>query len=293
MITGLPRRVLFGLATNSQFESLVRSNRFTEDLAYRAAKRYVAGITLDEALETVRHLIEVGFGVTLDLFGEGVEDELGAAAVVDGYREAVSAVADINGDVYLEIVPSHLGLDISLDMCRRHVEQLVELLPPGARLEISAEESWRTPHIMDLTVALVEAGAPALATVQANLRRSANDVDRLIAAQVPIRLVKGAYLEAPDVAYPWGEQTDIAYVRLAHQIHAGGVGLALATHDPVIREALLGVLDNATVEMLHGVRRDDAVQLLERGHSVRIYACYGQSWFRYWMRRVAEAQGSP
>jgi proline dehydrogenase len=288
----LTRKLLFGLATNSQFEALVRSNRVTEGLAFRAAERYVAGRTLDEALETVRRLTGAGFGVTLDLFGEGAEDERGAARVVDGYRAAATALADLGGDVYLEIVPSNLGLDLGLDVCRRHVEQLVELLPPGARLEISAEESWRTPRIMDLTFALADAGAPVLATVQANLRRSAGDVDRLIEAGVPVRLVKGAYLEASDVAHPWGDPTDIAYLRLAHQINAGGAGLVLATHDPVIREAVLAAVDEASVEMLLGVREDDAVQLLERGHSVRIYACFGSSWFRYWMRRVAEAQGS-
>lgn len=292
MMTGVARRLLFGLATNPWFESLVRSNRATEGLAYRAARRYVAGVTLGEALETVRALLATGFGVTLDLFGEGAEDEASLEAVVDGYRTAAAAVDAIDDDVYLEIVPSHLGLDLGLDVCRRHVERLVELLPSGARLEISAEEARRTPHIMDLTVALARAGAPVQATVQANLRRSPDDVERLIAAQVPIRLVKGAYLESADDAHPWGEPTDIAYVRLAHQVRTGGVKLALATHDAVIREALLEAIPDATVEMLLGVRGDDARALLERGCPVRVYACYGQSWFRYWMRRVAEARGA-
>lgn len=292
MITGLSRRLLYGLATSSRFESLVRSTGITEDLAYRKAQRYVAGRTLDEALDTVRRLVESGFAVTLDLFGEDTGDESDVARVVDGYREAAAAVSAIGGDVYLEIVPSNLGIDLGVDACRGHVEQLVELLPADARLEVSAEESWRTPRIMDLTIALAQAGAPVMATVQANLRRSPGDVDRLAEARVPIRLVKGAYLEAADVALPWGEHTDIAYARLAHQVRDAGVDLALATHDPVLREALLGALDGATVEMLLGVRQDDAVQLVERGHLVRIYACYGQSWFRYWMRRIAEAQGS-
>ncbi|WP_166345693.1 proline dehydrogenase family protein [Phytoactinopolyspora limicola] len=292
MLSGLSRRVLFELATNEQFEALVRATNVTEDLAYRAARRYVAGRTLDEALETVRHLVRDGFGVTLDLFGEGADDEAGVTRVVEGYRAAAAALGDVDGDVCLEIVPSNLGLDFGPDVCRRHVEQLVELLPEGTRLEVSAEESWRTPHIMDLSITLAEAGVPVLATVQANLRRSPGDVDRLSQAGIPVRLVKGAYLESSDDAHPWGDETDIAYVRLAHQIHSGGAGLVLATHDPVIREALLATLDGVTLEMLLGVRPDDALELLQRGHAVRIYACYGQSWFRYWMRRVAEAQGS-
>jgi proline dehydrogenase len=177
-------------------------------------------------------------------------------------------------------------------VCRGHVEQIVEALPAGGRLEISAEETWRTPHIIELTIGLAQAGAPLVATVQANLRRSTSDADQLIEANVPIRLVKGAYLEDADAAHPWGEQTDIAYIALAHHIHAAGGPLALATHDPVIREALLAALPGATIEMLLGVREEDAIKLLGRGHTVRIYAPYGPNWFRYWMRRVAEAQGA-
>nr|WP_281386570.1 proline dehydrogenase family protein [Jiangella mangrovi] len=241
---------------------------------------------------TVRRLVGDGLAVSLDLFGEGAADEEALAATVDGYREAAAALADVGGDVYLEIVPSHLGLDLGLDVCRRHVEQLVEFLPAGSRLEISAEEAERTPHIMDLTIALAEAGAPVLATVQANLRRSPGDVDRLLAAGVPVRLVKGAYLEAADIAHRWGDETGVAFVRLAHRIHAGGTPPLLATHDRVLLEALLEALPGAGVEMLLGVREDDARELAGRGVPVRVYAPYGDSWFRYWMRRVAEAQGA-
>ena len=292
VVLGLRRRVLYGLATNARFESLVGSNVLTMDLAYRAARRYVAGRTLDEALITMRRLLEAGFGVSLDMFGEGLDDESAASGVVDEYLAAATAMSAIGGDVYLEIVPSHLGLDFGVDLCRGHVEQIVEALPAGARLEISAEETWRTPRIIELTLGLARAGAPLVASVQANLRRSAADVDRLMEAGVPIRLLKGAYLEDSDTAFPWGDQTDIAFLGLAHHIHAGGGALALATHDPVIREALLAALPDAMIEMLLGVREDDAIELVGRGHGVRIYTPYGPNWFRYWMRRVAEAQGA-
>ena len=292
MVSGLRRRVLYGLATNARFESLVCSNELTRDLAYRAARRYVAGRTLDEAVLTVHRLVESGLGVSLDVFGEGLDDETAAGGVVDDYRAAARAISAVAGDVYLEIVPSHLGIDFGVDVCRGHVEQIVEVLPAGGRLEISAEEGRRTPHIIELTLGLARVGAPLVATVQANLRRSTSDVDRLIEAGVPIRLCKGAYVEDADIAYPWGEQTDIAFLGLAHHIHAGGGQLALATHDPVIREALLAALPGATIEMLLGVREQDAIELVGRGHAVRVYASYGPNWFRYWMRRVAEAQGA-
>lgn len=287
----LRRRALYALAVNGQIESLVRSIGVADDLAYRAATRYVAGRTLDDALETVRRLADSGLAVSLDLFGEGVEDEDDAARVADGYRAAAAAVGELDADVWLEIVPSHLGLDLGHDLCRQQVERIVEVLPAGARLQISAEESHRTPGIMDLSVSLADAGAPVVATVQANLRRSPADVDRLMASGIPVRLVKGAYLESSEVAHAWGEPTELAYLALARQLHDGGGEVFLATHDAVLRESLLSGIDAAGVEMLLGVREDDAHDLARRGVPIRVYAPYGEHWFRYWMRRVAESQG--
>jgi proline dehydrogenase len=128
-----------------------------------------------------------------------------------------------------------------------------------------------------------------VATVQANLRRSEVDAERLGGGGVPVRLVKGAYLETPDVAHPWGDSTDLAFIRLARALHAAGVELTIGTHDPVIREALLGSLQGIGIEMLLGVRADDARALVRRGHRVRIYVPFGDGWFRYWTRRLAEA----
>jgi proline dehydrogenase len=104
-------------------------------------------------------------------------DGLGAQAA----RPVRAGFSAVGGDVYLEIVPSHLGIDFGVDVCRGHVEQIVEALPAGGRLEISAEESWRTPRIIELTLGLARVGAPLVATVQANLRRSTSDADQAVA----------------------------------------------------------------------------------------------------------------
>ncbi len=107
-----------------------------------------------------------------------------------------------------------------------------------------------------------------------------------------IRLVKGAYVESPAVAYPFGEPTDLAFVKLAHDLHRAGATVWLATHDPVLREALLPAMPGAGVEMLLGVRPDDQVELAARGIPIRVYMPYGPHWFRYAMRRVAESRGA-
>ena len=112
---------------------------------------------------------------------------------------------------------------------------------------------------------------------------------RRLRRPVPIRLVKGAYVEDPQVARAWGEPTDLAFLELAHELHAGGAEVAIATHDAILREALLRALPGLGVEMLLGVRSADASVLAGRGVPVRIYVPYGDRWFRYAMRRWAES----
>lgn len=120
-------------------------------------------------------------------------------------------------------------------------------------------------------------GARVTMTLQANLRRSSEDAARLIDAGLPVLLVKGAHPEAREAAYPWGEETDVAFVALAHQLHAGGVELRIGTHDAVVRESLLAALDGVGVEMLLGIRPDDGRDLLRRGHRVHSTSRTGTS----------------
>jgi proline dehydrogenase len=187
---------------------------------------------------------------------------------------------------------SNLGLDISPDLCRQSVDRIIETLPEGARLQVRAHDSGRTERILDMALGLAGDGAPVVSTLQAHLRRSPEDAHRLIAAGVPVLLVKGTTVESSNVAYPWGEQTDAAFVRLAHELHAGGVQLAIGTQDPTLRERLLDSLDDIGVEMLLGVRPEDGRDLLRRGLRVRIYVPFGPDWVRYWLRRLAEARGA-
>jgi proline dehydrogenase len=131
-----------------------------------------------------------------------------------------------------------------------------------------------------------------MATVQANLRRNPHDVARLAAAGVPVRLVKGAYVEPAGLANPWGEATDVAFLRLAHQLREAGAAFSLATHDRCSERRYCWRSAPPPVEMLLGVRPQDARDLVHRAIEVRCYVPYGPDWFRYWMRRLAESQGA-
>jgi proline dehydrogenase len=289
----VPRRALFALATSERFERSVRVAPGGERLAYRLASRYVAGATAQDALATARRLAAQGIHSSIDFFGENVTDSGEADRVADAYV-ALAARLDADGPAgtYLSIDLSHVAIDEPGDGPRRRLERIAAALPPGALIQVGAEQAARIDRILETVLAVARDGGPVAATVQANLRRSPADADRLAEAGVPIRLVKGAYVETPAIARPWGDATDLAFIELAYALHRNGATLSLGTHDPVIREALVPAMAGVAVEMLLGVRSDDLAPLAARGVPVRVYVPYGDRWFRYAMRRVAESRGA-
>ncbi len=239
-----------------------------------------------------RELAARGIGASLDFFGEQVRDRQLAQGATHRYVALAHELADLPDDVWLSIDLSHIGLDIDVSFCRSQLERILAALPEGRLIQIGAEDAARADDTLAVVLPLARAGAPLGATLQANLRRSDQDLARLADAQLHVRLVKGAYVEASDLARPYGEQTDLSYVRLAHELTEAGLRVALATHDRVLREALLRALPEAEIELLLGVRDQDGEQLAAQGRRVRIYVPFGEAWFRYWMRRLAESRGS-
>jgi len=285
----LPRKVLFGLATSELFERAARAVPGGERAAHRFASRYVAGETAEDALATARRLTGAGVLSSIDFFGENVSDPGEADAVAAAY---VALAGRIDAATWLSIDLSHVGIDEPGAGARGRLHRIAAALPDGARIQVGAEQAARTDRILDAVLAVARAGGPVAATVQANLRRSPDDARRLAEAGVPIRLVKGAYVETPSLAHPWGDATDIAFIELAHALHRAGATVSLGTHDPVIREALLPALPGIVIEMLLGVRSEDLPALVARQVPVRVYVPYGDRWFRYAMRRAAESRGA-
>jgi proline dehydrogenase len=286
------RRVLFRLATSGGIERAGLAVPAVKRRLYRRARRYVAGETLSDALDLATVLLGEGFAVSLDLFGEAIEDPHAVKETGRRYVELARAVISLPGDAWLSADLSHLGLDVSESLCLEQLEAIAAVLPAGRRIQVGAEDTARNPAIQRVILAAARAGCPLMATVQANLSRSAEDVAVLADAGIPIRLVKGAYVEARSVALPWGEATDLAYLRLAHRLRAAGADFVIATHDPVLRESILTTIDGLGVEMLLGVRPEDARELVQRRVGVRLYVPFGERWFRYCARRIAESRGS-
>lgn len=282
------------LATNSALERVVRTLPGGEQVAWRAAARYVAGKNADAAFATARRLHAEGVGSSIDLFGELVQDVGVAERTHDDYMSLAGRLAELPEDVWLSIDLSHLGLDVDPTGCADRLTAIARRMPGGRRLQVGAEDHGRADAVLECVRHAAAAGvADRLgATVQANLRRATDDLDTLAEMGVYIRLVKGAYVESHEVALPYGEATDVAYLQLAHRAAEVGADFALATHDAVLREALLAALGPRPVEQLLGVRSDTLDELVARGVPVRVYVPYGHDWFRYFMRRLAESRGA-
>lgn len=290
---GLDRVVLFRLATSEPLERVVKAAPGGEAAAWRVASRYVAGRSRAEALSAAAKLLNGGYGVSVDLFGELVRDPAAAEGVVEDYRSLSAALPPPPMDAWLSVDLTHLALDTDPSGAADRLADIATALAEGQRLQVGAEDAARTDAVLGCVLDVAGRGlADRLgATVQANLLRSPGDADALAAAGVHVRLVKGAYVEAAG-AHSYGEPTDVAYLQLGFQLAAAGAAWSMATHDGRLREALLLALGPVTVEQLLGVRPDVLDQLRDRKIPTRVYVPYGPDWFRYWLRRVAESRGA-
>jgi proline dehydrogenase len=287
------RAILFKLATDERFEHMVKRFPGGEERAYRAASQYVAGRTRAEALDRTALLLAQGHGVSVDLFGELSTSTTDARRVADDYLDLAKLLPEPPADVWLSVDLSHFALDIDPAGAADLLAEIAAALPPGRRIQVGAEDLARTDRVLACVQDVAARGlADRLgATLQANLVRSPSDADTLIAAGVHIRLVKGAYVE-PRGAHPYGEPTDIAFLRLAAQLAAQSTPWSLATHDARLREAVLLSTDQVSVEQLLGVRPESLDELHTRAVPTRVYVPYGPDWFRYWLRRIAESRGA-
>ncbi|WP_199433677.1 proline dehydrogenase family protein [Qaidamihabitans albus] len=290
----IDRDILFRLATSTRLERVMRSVPRGQDLAWRAASRYVAGTSVAEAVRLVREFHGQGVAGSIDQFGELVGDPAVARRVADDYVSLATELAHLPEDTWLAIDLSHLGLDVDPARCADNLAAIAQALPEGRRVQVGAEDHVRADAVLSCVLTAAGRGLAGRlgATVQANLHRTPDDARCLLDAGVHIRLVKGAYVEPSDRAYPYGEPTDVAFLRLAHQLAEAKAPFALATHDGVLREALIAAHGPVPVEQLLGVRPDVVTDLVARDVPVRVYVPFGHNWFRYWMRRVAESRGA-
>jgi proline dehydrogenase len=263
-------------------------------------RRFVAGETLQEALPAIERLRAAGFATTVDILGESVAAAADARVAADGYLELLDALAERGLDRNVSLKLSQMGLGLDEAECRRNVRRIVERgAATGAFVRIDMEGHTTTDPTLELVRELrpvATAGGGDLGVViQAMLRRSPADVAALIDEGIRVRLCKGAYHEPAAVAHQARADVDGAYASLMERLLCDGRFPALATHDAgLVRAAIAfsretGIAhDRFAFQMLYGVRRDLQEALVARGFGVRIYVPYGEEWYPYFMRRLAE-----
>ena len=266
------------------------------------AARFVAGDTLDEALEAARALNQQGLSVSLDFLGESVTTRQEASAAADMLIRTVEAIAREGLEANVSVKPTQVGLDIDEDFCRETVERLLARAAEAGDgageifVRLDMESSEHTERTVALVEALWAAGHRNVGTVlQSYLRRTPDDVERLVALGSRVRLVKGAYQEPESVAYPDKADVDRMFVQEMTRLLEAGHYPAIATHDEAMIDATRRFAWEAGIakesfefQMLYGVRRDLQTRLREEGYNVRVYVPFGDSWYPYLMRRLAE-----
>ncbi len=262
------------------------------------AWRFVAGENLETAIGIVRDLNARGIQVTLDHLGENVSSEREAVRAADEAIEILRRIASAGVRSHLSVKPTQLGLDLGDDFCRKQLCRILAVArETGNFVRIDMEGSPYTQRTLDLYAALREEYDTDTvgAVIQSYLYRSQEDVEQLIAAGARVRLVKGAYNESPDIAFPQKSDVDRAYRIQMEQLLARGRYPALATHDEQLIGRAQGFAaaegigpERFEFQMLYGVRRDLQERLVKEGYNVRCYVPYGTQWYPYFMRRLAE-----
>ena len=288
------RNVLLAASENRWLRERAVKFRFVR----RAVSRFMPGETFENALAASRAL---GVGTVLTRLGENLRNAAEAADVARHYREVLDRIRQDKVDVEISVKLTQLGLDFSRDECEAHLHALARHAQSLDNwVWVDMESTAYTQVTLDIFRRLRSAFPNTGLCVQSYLYRTADDVESLIALGSGIRLVKGAYREPPDKAFPKKEDVDESYVRLAERLLSDGarekgVRAIFGTHDPALIRRIeahgrsLGRKpDQIEFQLLFGIGRSEQLRLAAAGYRFRVLISYGEAWFPWYMRRLAE-----
>ncbi len=269
-------------------------------IARRVSQRFIAGEVLDDAMRASLALNHKGLLVSLDYLGESVNSEADTAEVVKNYRALVNRIAQDGVQAGVSVKLTHLGLDISEDLCMtnlRHI--LADAKAHAIPVTIDMESSGYVDQTLRIYRTLRdEYGFDNLGTViQAYLYRSKDDMNALAEEGATIRLCKGAYLEPAAVAFPSKADVDRQFIQIMTDFLDAPppARLQIASHDEQIISAAESVIKSKALpperyefQMLYGIRSQRQDALAAAGYPVRVYVPFGEAWYPYFMRRLAE-----
>lgn len=270
-------------------------------MARGLSSRFIAGKSLDDALRVCKKIREEGITATLDYLGESVTSVEEAGACREMCIQALHALHDAGLEPNVSLKLTQFGMDLSLEVCEANVETLVQTASSlGGFIRIDMEGSVYTERTLELVQRVHRKYGACGTVIQAYLHRSGDDVASLIQQGIRIRLCKGAYLEPADVAFPAKADVDSNYIALGQVLLGAtlkqpGYYPAIATHDERMidgiesfaREKGIGH-DAFEFQMLYGIRRDLQKRLVKDGYRMRLYVPFGEAWYPYFMRRLAE-----
>jgi proline dehydrogenase len=292
LVNGILRKLILAAAGSKLVRRFV--NRFGMRLG---AARFVAGQTLDEAVPVLRGLTERGLATNTTLLGEDVATEDEARAVADEYEHILERLHAENLRTNVALKLTHLGLEVGEEVA---YENLRRVVARAAELDnfvrIDMEHSGLVDATLRIYRRLRDDGHQNVGTVlQSYLFRTEQDLEDLLPLAPNLRLVKGAYLELPAVAYSKKHDVDAEYVRLLERMLRENGHTAIATHDDKLIEYAIAFAelehidrDRFEFQMLYGVRPQLQAQLVARGYKVLVATPFGPDWFPYLMRRLAE-----
>ncbi len=281
-------------------------------IARRMAMRFIAGETLDEALETVKQLNRLGIFTTLDHLGEHVTSPDAARLATDAYIDIIQELDKANAKSNCSLKLSQLGLQLDYDLCLSNMRCIATRAAEySTMVRIDMEESTTIDNTLRIYRTLIDEGLTNVGVViQSYLFRSESDVESLLAQGTHIRLCKGAYKESNDIAFTRKDEIDSNFDKLTAMMIDGSLSHgakaasldgkvppipAIATHDKTRIEVALALAEHKGLpktaiefQMLNGIRNDLQLELVQAGYPVRVYVPYGTEWYPYVMRRMAE-----
>lgn len=265
-------------------------------LAKPLVSRFVAGVRLDEAMVNVQRLNAAGMTATLDYLGESVHSAAEAGQAATQYIAILHAVERAQAQCNASLKLTQMGLDVDRELCVRNVGRvLAQAGQLGNFIRIDMEGSGYTQVTLDIFGELFARHQNVGVVIQAYLYRSEADIHALNKLGARVRLCKGAYNESASVAFAEKADTDNNFVKLMQILLSEGNYPGIATHDEKMIEATRSYAsqrgiptDRFEFQMLYGIRRDLQEQIVREGYRLRIYVPYGEQWYPYMMRRMAE-----
>ena len=294
---GISRQTLLALSENPWLRAHAPHWWFVR----KASRRFMPGSAFDDALAAARALHHQGIGAVFTELGENVRDAAAAADVIRHYTEVLSQIgdADLRGELSIKL--THIGLDLDLERCHANVRTLVERANrQGTHVWIDMEQYAYLERTLAIYRRLVSEFRNVGVCLQAYLYRTNDDLHSLLPLGGGIRLVKGAYREPAHIAYPKKRDVDAHYVDLASRMldtarRADPPRLVFGTHDPQMLDAIAKHAQHAEIprdafefHLLFGIQRAQQIRLVREGYRVRVLISYGDQWFAWYMRRLAE-----